>query len=254
MRINIDIIEHNKMVEYPILTNAPITEALIDIRVKLPSTVDIKKIESIYEFIKEQYPEKKEQKIAKLKFKPDELKSSGAEINGYRYITSDKKQIVQVRLDGFTFNRLHPYIKWEQLRDETYRLWQIYKNITSTELITRVALRYINNLNIPMPIIDFGEYLTAPPIVPPELPQGVSGFLNRTVINEPYSGFNAIITHALEQIVTNTAPIILDIDVFKYQSEGMEEKNAWEIIEKLRDFKNKIFFSSITDKLKEMYK
>ena len=38
--------------DYPILKNAPITEALIDIRVKLPSDFDIKNLSSIYESIK----------------------------------------------------------------------------------------------------------------------------------------------------------------------------------------------------------
>ncbi len=245
------------MEEYPILNKAPITEALIDIRVKLPTTVDAKKIESMYESIKEQYQEKQEQRISEIKveLKTEELvKSTGAKINGYRFITSDKKQIVQARLDGFTFSRLHPYITWEELRDEAYRLWKLYKDTTSPEVITRVALRYINNLNIPLPIRDFGDYLTTPPTVPEELPQGVSSFLNRIVIHEPSLGANVIITQALEQIAPDKAPIILDIDVFKLQPKGIEEKDAWEIMEKLRHFKNKIFFNSITNKLKGMYK
>ncbi len=243
--------------EYPILKKAPITEALIDICVKLPSDFDVKNISSIYQTIKEEYPEKHEQRISKVSFelKVDEpIKSSRANINGYRYISSDKKQIVQARLDGFTFSRLHPYIKWEELRDEAHRLWQLYKNITSPESITRVAVRYINNLNIPMPIRDFSDYLTAPPTVSEGLPQVVSSFLTRVVIHEPSVGANAIITQALEQIVTDVAPIILDIDVFKLEPRGIVEKDAWEIIEKLRHFKNKVFFSSITDNLKEMYK
>jgi uncharacterized protein (TIGR04255 family) len=243
--------------DYQILKKAPITEALIDIRVKLSSDFDIKNLSSIYDSIKNQYPEKQEQLQSKVKFEPkaeEIVKSSRPEINGYRYFSSDKKQIVQARLDGFTFSRLHPYVKWEELRDEAYRLWQLYKDTTSPESITRVAVRYINNLNIPMPIKDFDDYLTAPPTVPEGLPQGVSSFLTRTVIHEPSFGANAIITQALEQVDTDVAPVILDIDVFKLESKGIVEKDAWEIMEKLRHFKNKIFFSSITDDLKEMYK
>ena len=156
-------------------------------------------------------------------------------------------------MDGFTFSRLHPYIKWEELRNEAHRLWLLYKDITCPDSITRVALRYINNLNIPLPIRDFDAYLTAPPIVPEGLPQGVSSFLTRVVIHEPSIGANAIITQALEQVVGEVAPVILDIDVFKLRPEGIEEKDAWDTLEKLRHFKNKIFFKSITNKLKEMF-
>lgn len=245
------------MTEYPILTNAPITEALIDIRVKLSTEFGAQSIDSIHETIKSQYPEKQEQKISEVKLEPkteEIVKPIKAKIDGYRYISSDKKQIVQTRLDGFTFSRLHPYFKWEELRNEAYRLWKLYKAITTPELITRVAVRYINNLNIPMPIKDFGDYLTAPPTVPDSLPQGVGSFLTRIVIHEPSIGANAIITQALEQIAVEKAPIILDIDVFKLQPKGIEEKDAWETLEKFRHFKNKIFFNSITNNLKEMYK
>ncbi len=43
--------------DYPILKKAPITEALIDIRVKLPTDFDVKNISSIYDSIKNKYPE-----------------------------------------------------------------------------------------------------------------------------------------------------------------------------------------------------
>lgn len=244
--------------EYPTLTNPPITEALIDIRVKLSSELDVKDIASIFESIKEQYPEKQEQKISEVridtKAEGGVAKAFGAKTHGYRYISSDKKQIFQARLDGFTLNRLHPYIKWEELRNEAYKLWQLYKNITSPESITRVAVRYINKLNISMPIRDFGDYLTAPPTVSEKLPQGVGSFLSRIVLHEPSISANIIITQALEQIVDDVAPIILDIDVFKLQTKGIEEKDAWETLEKLRNLKNKVFFNSITDNLMEKYK
>jgi len=245
------------LVEYQTLRRAPITEALIDIRVKLTPELDVKQIDSFYESIKHDYPQKQEQRLSQVEVeqKPGEgLIKSSTKINGYRYISSDKKQIAQARLDGFTFSRLHPYTTWEDLRSEAYKLWLLYKQVTTPELITRVALRYINNLKIPMPIKDFSDFLTAPPQVPEKLPQGVSSFITRVVIYEPTIGANAIITQALEQIATDVVPIILDIDVFKFQSEGIEEKEAWDTIEKLRNFKNQIFFKSITNKLEEMYK
>lgn len=246
------------MGQYPILKNAPIKEALVDIRVKLPANLEVNKIESIHNLISDSYPEKQIQKKLEAQLKVTEkepFKTSDVKIYGYRFLSSDKKQIIQARVNGFTLSKLKPYIKWEQLRDEARRLWKLYFNITSPELITRVALRYINNLNIPMPIKDFGDYLTAPPLVPQELPQGVSSFLTRVVISEPSIGATAIITHALEPSANpKVLPIILDIDVFRNVERGMEEKDIWKTIEQLHIFKNKIFFNSITEKLKEIYK
>jgi len=249
--------------EYPIpvLKNAPITEAVIDIRVKLPSSTDVKSIDLLFDRIKNQYPVRLGHRVSEfsLELKPNEdpIKASKSRVNGYRYISADKKQIVQARLDGFSVSRLHPYSEWKDLRDETKRLWQFYKEIAKPDAIIRVALRYINNLNMPFPKNDFDEYLTAPPLVPKELPQGVSSFLTRVVLTEPSLGVNAIITQALELVPPiaeiNRLPVILDIDVFKQDPKGMEEIDVWNTIEQLRHFKNKIFDKSITPKLKETY-
>ncbi len=39
--------------EYPLLNNAPIQEAVIDIQVKLPFEFDIRKLDSLYESFKD---------------------------------------------------------------------------------------------------------------------------------------------------------------------------------------------------------
>ncbi len=52
------------MAEYQVLRRAPISEALIDIRVKLSSKIDVRQIDSIYESIKPGYPQKLEQRIS----------------------------------------------------------------------------------------------------------------------------------------------------------------------------------------------
>jgi len=242
--------------QYPILRNAPITEALVDIRVKLPSQTDVGKIDSMYELIKDRYPKKQEQRMSEIKIelKPgEELAKQLTKINGFRYLSSDEKEIAQARMDGFTFNKLFPYTRWEDLRNEAHRLWLTYREIACPDLVTRVALRFINNLKIPMPIKDFDEYLVCPPRVPEELPQGVSSFLMRVVIHEPSFEANAVITHALESVVGEVVPIILDIDVFRLRLEGIKEDDIWNALENLRIFKNRIFFASITKKLTEMF-
>ena len=245
------------MTEYSLLPNAPITEALIDIRIRIKEDFNTERLLSLYDAISAKYPQKKtlHKWESKFEFKKGEPPlSTGIEtVDGYVFTSADQKQIFQARLDGFTFSRLKPYETWEHLRDEAHRLWLKYKEITSSE-ITRVALRYINKMEIPLSNRDFSEYLTASPIVPAGLPQGVSSFLTRVVIHELSIDAAAIITQALEQVVNpNFIPIILDIDVFKQKSEGISEKDAWDTLEKLRHFKNEIFDKSITQKAKELF-
>lgn len=245
------------MTEYPILQKAPITEALIDIRIKVREDFNVEQLLPLYDLTSNQYPEKKSRHKweGKLEFKKDgpPIPSGIHAIDGYIFTSIDKKQIFQARVDGFTFNKLRPYDRWESFRDEAWRLWKLYRDITSPEIV-RVALRFINKFDIPLPIKDFNEYLTAAPIVPEGLPQGVNSFLTRIVIHEPEIDAAAIVTQVFEQIINPSyLPIILDIDVFKQKSEGIAEEEAWQTLKKFRDFKNKIFFKSITEKAKELF-
>lgn len=247
------------MAEYGLLKNAPIVEAIIDIRIKKRSEFDVKLVEHLHDKIRESYPNIAPQLMfeTKFEFKKDEIPASKMKepiINGYMFTTLDKKQVFQARLDGFTFNRLKPYEKWNNFRDEAKKLWEIYKELIMPE-VTRIALRYVNKFDIPIPSTALGEYLNAPPIIPKGLPEGMLGFLTRVIIYEPEIKANAVITQVLEQIVENKfASIILDIDAFFQQEEGIKEDEIWHIYENLKDLKNKIFFLSITEKTKELFK
>jgi uncharacterized protein (TIGR04255 family) len=247
----------NPLPEYPTLPNAPITEALIDIRIKVKSGFDVNQLQSLHESILYNYPEKKESKNweGKFELKADgpQVSAGGGQVSGYFFKSADKKQIFQAKVDGFTFNRLKPYETWESFRTEAKRLWQLYSEMVSPEIV-RVAVRYINKFNIPFPIKDFNEYLKAAPSVPEGLPQTVTSFFDRIVISNPEIEATAIITKVFEQMVEpSSIPIILDIDAFRLNPDGIEEREAWLLLEKLRDFKNDIFFLSITDKAKELF-
>ena len=239
--------------------NAPLTEALIDIRIKAKEDFDVARFLTLHDAISDQYPKKKPRHKweGRFEFKKGETPiTAGTEkIDGYIFTSADGKQIFQARIDGYTFNKLKPYDKWETFRDEAVRLWKPYKDLVSPEII-RVALRFINKINIPLSsqtALDFDDYLTAGPIVPKELPQGINSFLTRVIIHDPENDAAAIITQAFEQIVDpKLIPIILDIDVFK-QKEVFSEEETWQALEKLRHFKNRIFFASITEKTKELF-
>ena len=110
--------------KYPTLKNAPITEAIVDIRCKLPQDFDVNQFKSIGNKISSDYPIEKVFKIQRAEipiggdFEEGEqnVKTRG-ELRGYIYESSDGTKVVQLKLDGFTFNRLKPYKDWEEIRD-----------------------------------------------------------------------------------------------------------------------------------------
>lgn len=247
------------MSDFPHLPNAPITEALIDIRVQHSPDMNIERIRPFHEKFKEDFPETKTRFRFEGKFDLGEEESTVTtevnQPNGFFYTSADEKRVLQARLDGFTFSRLKPYETWEALSGEALSYWNMYSEFTQPLSISRVAVRYINRLELPFPFKDFSEYLNAAPTIPKYLPQELLGFLTRIVVPFPENGCMAIITLSLDSIPDgNNLPILFDIDVFKEDNFDRDGKKAWETIHELRRVKNRIFFESITDKMLELCK
>ena len=127
--------------------------------------------------------------------------SSSTKHVGFSLTSEDGKQVFQVRLDGFAMIRLAPYASWDPFRDEARRLWNNYRESTHPVKVDRMAVRYVNRLELPLPLVDFKEYLRTVPEVSPDLPQSLAGFfmqlnipeldiastllLNQTIIDSP---------------------------------------------------------------------
>jgi len=240
------------------LKNAPIKEAVIDFRVALKEEIEIEKLDSEYSSISNEYPKKETLLQGKfgLPFGESEPVSKIVNPIGYRYTSGDGKYVAQFTVGGFTLSRMEPYTVWEDVRNEAAKLWEIYHRVANVETITRMATRYINVMRIPMDTLkEFGEYLTCPPEVPKVLPQGVSSFLSRIVFHDPDIGAQCILTQALEaaDFENRLIPIILDIDVFIERPFPIINGHYWQEIDKLRHFKNRVFFESITDKAEGLF-
>ena len=236
--------------------NAPISEALIDIRVELPITVTPDTLESIYDVVKEHYPRKEKRLYVQGQFSLGEEVGALAKqtLMGYVFSSKDGKQILQARLDGFTFSRLKPYGTWLTLRDESRGLWNIYRDLVKPSMINRIAVRYVNQIDIPLQHIDYKDYFRTTPEVSPDLPQGLSGFFMQLQFPQPsFNGMLILTQTAIPPMVPGTTSVILDLDVFKASTKMVSEEELWTLLEALRNRKNEFFEACITDKTRELF-
>lgn len=239
------------------LRRAPLTEAVIDFRIDPLPTVTQDLFRALTERLRENYPQIEEQTrfVARLAFKGgDVLPPEGEVLGFYGYLckSADGLSIAQFRIDGFTFNRLKPYTSWHELLPEAMRLWRLYSETVQVAYVTRLGLRYINHLSIP-PGSDLNHYFIAPPSVPQALPQEVHEFLTRVVIYDTGRALLAAVTQALEAALGEQLSVLFDIDVFRdirvEPSSGEIETVLW----LLHDFKNEIFFESLTETMLRRY-
>jgi uncharacterized protein (TIGR04255 family) len=236
--------------------NAPITEALIDIRVDLPASVTLGDIERLHDQLASRYPAKVKRVYLQsmLTTGVEPALATTQTQTGFAFHTSDNTQICQFRKDGFSFSRLRPYGNWTELRNEARRLWEIYRAALLPEKITRVAVRYINQIDIPAAQVDYKDYFRTTPEVSPDLPQGLSGFFMQLHFPQPeFQGLLVLTQTALQPARPDTHSIILDLDAFREQPELASDDQVWLLLEDLRKSKNVFFEGSITDKTRELF-
>lgn len=98
------------MDEFTVFPNAPITEAVLDIRAELPKEIKLEDLVVFQNFIRERFPEKRERVSANFQFVSEEgVTGTPSKVDGYLFNSPANNKVVQVRLDGFTFNKLKPY-------------------------------------------------------------------------------------------------------------------------------------------------
>lgn len=249
------------MASFPTFANAPITEAILDIQTSRVDGFDFRALDPFCTAIAEGYPNKRLRKAWRAEFSWAEDGASSAseaetDVVGYLMTSADGTLIAQARVNGFSLSRLRPYDNWDSLRNEARRLWNIYTDSVSPLGVERIALRYVNRLELPSPIGDLREYLQTVPLVAPELPQSLDGFLMQLHIPSKQHGALAIVTESIEGSTNNgeTLPVILDIDAVHNGHFQSRDAAMWIQFESLHELKNEIFFHSVTDKAKELFK
>ena len=234
-------------------SKAPITEAIIDLRIPLGEGFSFENLQKLHDEIKERYPEKAELKEARLRVELSEDHAShqhDATKIGYAFKSVDEKYVFQARVDGLTLGRLAPYETWSALVTEFTELWGKWAAIANPTLISRIAVRYLNRLDLPLPFSDFKEYILTCPEVAPGLPQSLSGFLMQLHIPQQDMKCMLILTEAiLPPAREGVASMLLDIDLFKDSDIPVDFRP---LLDEMHDRKNKIFESCITDKTREL--
>lgn len=175
---------------------------------------------------------------------------------GTRYISQDALQLCLATMQSFTFSRLQPYQSWSLFVAEARRLWDIYRTSLQPKAITRCAVRYINRLDIPLPIGNLSDFLTMAPSIAPQLKyNSLSGFFSQLQVPQPDIDAMLVLTQTPTLSLTEEVlSILLDIDIARETNIPDSEAALWAYFEQLRERKNEIFLASITEKMQEVFR
>lgn len=242
----------------PHYSKAPIKEAIIDIKVELSSGLRFEDLQAIKKHVSSDYPRQETRNLGEgmFQFGPSVQASAQQKPWALMFRNEANTQILQVRLDGFTFSRLEPYEDFEHLRDEARRLWDIYRELVRPKNITRVAVRYINQLNLPGAKVEPEEYLNIFPHISDRLPAELRDFgpylMNLHMYQHDLKGFLVLNEALTPPPGPDVISIVLDFDLYVEKPPLTDEQELWAFFEKLRERKNLYFEASITNKTREL--
>jgi uncharacterized protein (TIGR04255 family) len=239
--------------------NAPITEALIDIRVAHHQGVSLEQLKKFGVAIRADYPSESPRDFlqGQIDFSMSNPQATPIRTTiGYIFHSADRRQAVQARLDGFTFSRFAPYKDWPHLVDEARRLWTVFVAILDPTTAVRVAVRYVNQINLPFKegSLNFEHYLRTFPKMEVDGDVLLEQFFLRLVMPQEDLSAQLILTEALLPPQGPLLGVILDIDLFRENlSLDVRANEIWDMLERFRARKNKYFEASITDTTRELF-
>ena len=236
--------------------NAPITEAIIDLQIKPGTGLALSDIERAWQDEETRYPTKSSIMFAIGEMEVGEQVSASArsQQTGFKYSSSDGKSIFQSRLNGFTLSRLAPYESWEPFCAEARRLWTAYRERLRPDKVSRLAVRYINRIDLPAQQAELKDYFRTSPEISPELPQVMEQFFMRVMLRQDDVRARSVINMApVQSPHPGGVSIVLDIDLFRDEEVPQKEAEIWSIFEKMREKKDQILEACITDRTMELF-
>lgn len=240
------------------LDNPPIVEAVLDIECDLPANFKPKNIESAArKKWAKSYPKFRPQYLQEHRFEmtqPDEMPEISIKtgiVQALQFLKNDEKQLVQIRAQGFSFNRLAPYTSLDDYLPQIKSAWLAYIQLAKPIQIRMLRLRYINRFSLPFENqrIELDDYLKNAPRPADEMRMLLSAFVNQ------YSAIDISTGHQLVSVLTtqppanDELPLIFDNTVIV--QEHIETGN-WSYIRgkilEMRELKNLIFRNTLKEK------
>ena len=174
------------MQEFPHLSRAPITEALLDIRVEAPDpAAPVDSISAAFRAeLGTEYPDDKpiDHMQAQVAFAVGGESATAAKQQiGRIFWSSDHKRAVQARTDGFTINHVGDYKDWDAILGDARRYWPTYLAVATPRRVIRCAARFINRIEIPAGE-DLGIHFKTRPEISDDLSRNMENYFMRVTI------------------------------------------------------------------------
>lgn len=242
---------------FPHLPGAPIVEAVIHWRARAGSGLEPDALRQELAARLPEYPEihpQHEWQFAGRGSAASSEISQSTRWHGFRLERNGEgRYVAQFTSDGLIVSRLAPYDCWETFEAEALRLWDVYVDLASPTALQRLGVRFINRIELSAGEKP-GKYLRVMPKLPKDLDLPVETFVHRDVLTVPDSPFHVNLLRTIQSSDASRRQqaVILDIDVYAIDVGIVQGEPLRECLTQMRWIKNKVFFSLITPRARQL--
>jgi len=242
------------------LAKNPIVEAVVDIDCDMPPALDLTALEKpARAAYSDRYPKFRtvfvEQHRIEAKGTEPSVHSADRAIQALQFLHDNERQLVQVRTQGFSFNRLTPYTSLDDYLPEIERTWRLFLDIATPVQVRIVRLRYINRILLPMTEqkVELEVYLRASPRLADDT-LVLTGFLHQYAAAEPGTGHEVNVVLTAQPPDGGVLPVILDNCVgTAAKGNPIDWLGILGKIQSLRLLKNRIFRNTLTEQCLNLF-
>lgn len=239
---------------------APITEAVIAINFETP--IDSELLASVSNKFSAHYPN--HQNVANLDLKVQiptgEEQSLTTQVGrdlGHRRSSSDVTELMVLWRSALVVSQLAPYPGWDTFFQRFVRDWKIWKRVVDFRTVSRIGVRYINRLDIPLPktgnIIEHEAYLN----VYPQLPT-IFGPVGSYAVQAalPVEGIDCKLvlnSAVVPSPILGHISIVVDQDIIRDANVPQSDDAIYALLNEIRIKKNGVFEACISDRARELF-
>jgi uncharacterized protein (TIGR04255 family) len=237
--------------------NAPIVEAICEFRFSQETKWDPTIPGLLYEKLNTQFPIKESRINQQIEFKMDRNGLQHFVKNPNQmavFFSNDRKSLVQVGANTLSIHHLKPYSGWENFLPKIKQTYDVLNSIIEIKGMDRIALMYIDKIEIPGHNIDMKEYFNFFPHLGSGFNQPFTDFM--VGCDFPYHNKRDIcklqLTSALPENKANTA-YVMTTEYFLAKKKGITKDFALTWVEDAHTVIHDLFKNCLTEKLEGFF-
>ena len=245
--------------------NPPINEALCEFRFVPGPDWDLTIPGKLQAALGEEYSGKpREQKAVQLDLQVQKGKPANLQYDEglakVQLLTKDGTRLVGVGRDVLSVHMLRPYQDssdtegggWQEFAPRITTALEAYRKVAEPNGISRVGVRYINQIAIPGSHVRVEEYLKCAHLEMSGLPQDYLNFLSR--VEYVYDdGVRLVLAYGLLGASANAVKCLLDLDVIWQGHTQIESERPLEIANDLHERAGSAFEAVVSDKARDIF-